>query len=165
MNPSAAPVPAPASATTASPQLQTYINKSLRVSTSDGRYFVGDLKCTDRVCLASETEAWRGAVRRSAMRGARADENARACGQDRNLILAATSEYRYSPAAAAAASSSQELGARFIGLVVVPGHVIVKIELTGRAGGGLRRGAWASAGATLCEAVTASTTTSAATIV
>lgn len=89
--------------------------------------------------------------------------------QDRNLILASTSEYRYSPAAAAAAAPSQELGARFIGLVVVPGHVIVKIELavctaTGY-GAAPRRGAWASAGPTLCETVTTSTTASAPTIV
>ena len=30
-------------------QLQAFLNKTLRVTTTDARVFVGELKCTDRV--------------------------------------------------------------------------------------------------------------------
>jgi hypothetical protein len=36
---------------TPSPFLQGYINRTLRVTTTDDRFFIGDLKCTDRVGL------------------------------------------------------------------------------------------------------------------
>ncbi|KAF8536633.1 hypothetical protein BDD12DRAFT_279415 [Trichophaea hybrida] len=101
--------------TTPSPQLQAYINKTLRVTTTDGRFFVGDLKCTDR---------------------------------DRNLILASTSEYRYPPVqereqeGEGSGKVRVDLKNRFIGLVVVPGNVITKIEVEERGTSNARRG-WA----------------------
>ncbi|KAI5817302.1 hypothetical protein BZA77DRAFT_38978 [Pyronema omphalodes] len=79
---------------TPSPFLQGYINRTLRVTTTDDRFFIGDLKCTDR---------------------------------DRNLILSSTTEYR-SPSSTSI-SSSQEIKNRHIGLVVIPGNVITKIEV------------------------------------
>jgi len=93
---------------TPSPELQTYIDQTLRVTTTDNRFFVGELKCTDR---------------------------------DKNLILAQTSEYRY-PSRQEVLAQEQEadergrvkvdLRSRFIGLVVVPGNVITKIEIEER---------------------------------
>ncbi|KAI5858959.1 hypothetical protein BZA05DRAFT_314499, partial [Tricharina praecox] len=87
------------------PYLQSHINGTLRVTTTDNRFFIGELKCTDR---------------------------------DRNLILHMTNEFRTptaptttsaSPSTVSGSSSSTaELKSRYIGLVVIPGHVIVKIE-------------------------------------
>ncbi|CCX15032.1 Similar to LSM domain-containing protein 1-A; acc. no. Q6GQ67 [Pyronema omphalodes CBS 100304] len=93
---------------TPSPFLQGYINRTLRVTTTDDRFFIGDLKCTDR---------------------------------DRNLILASTSEYRspssFSSSSSSSSSSSQspEIKDRHIGLVVIPGNVITKIEVEERTTG------------------------------
>ncbi|PVI04377.1 hypothetical protein DM02DRAFT_640063 [Periconia macrospinosa] len=80
-----------------------FIGKSLRIHTSDGRVFGGQLKCTDR---------------------------------DRNIILALTHEYR-APSAEAIKKTIEESGntkatvtwnSRYVGLVVVPGEHITKIE-------------------------------------
>ncbi|KAA8913763.1 hypothetical protein FN846DRAFT_751499, partial [Sphaerosporella brunnea] len=97
-----------------SPVLQAFINKSLRVTTTDARFFIGELKCTDR---------------------------------DRNLILVNTTEYRYPSANDVLNAAKESDGSsgkvrvdmtnRFIGLVVVPGNVITKIEVQESAG---RRG-------------------------
>ncbi|KAJ9130869.1 hypothetical protein NKR23_g11987 [Pleurostoma richardsiae] len=91
----------------ASQFLASLLNKYLRVRTTDGRMFWGQFKCTD---------------------------------PDRNIILAHTYEYREpSPrerakqaenaAAVGSASVAMELSSRYLGLVVVPGEHIVKIEL------------------------------------
>ncbi|KAI5803856.1 hypothetical protein EDC01DRAFT_611675 [Geopyxis carbonaria] len=93
--------------------LYDYINKTLRITTTDARLFVGELKCTDR---------------------------------DKNLILSCTSEYRYPTAqqvlreaeeqeqeqaenAAAATKVTLGLQSRYIGLVVVPGEFVTKVEV------------------------------------
>ncbi|KAB8229067.1 hypothetical protein ETB97_001798 [Aspergillus alliaceus] len=93
--------------------LESLIGQTLRVHASDTRIFVGTFKCTDSA---------------------------------RNIILASTYEYRFpSPSAvqdAATVADNQESGiaaefqnvkmnmtSRFIGLVVVPGQHIIKIEL------------------------------------
>ncbi|RJE27173.1 hypothetical protein PHISCL_00526 [Aspergillus sclerotialis] len=93
--------------------LDSLIGQTLRVHTTDTRIFVGVFKCTDA---------------------------------ERNIILATTFEYRF-PApstvreAAAAANEKEpdtrtnppnlklDMTSRFIGLVVVPGQHITKIEL------------------------------------
>ncbi|KAI0187881.1 hypothetical protein EV127DRAFT_139877 [Xylaria flabelliformis] len=92
-------------------QAETYIksliNKTLRVYATDGRMFIGTFKCTDT---------------------------------DRNVVLSLTYEYRQpsqqklAEAAAAAASSSSEtvkadMTSRYLGLVVIPGEHIVKMEV------------------------------------
>ncbi|KAI9825849.1 MAG: hypothetical protein M1832_000790 [Thelocarpon impressellum] len=89
------------------------LGQQLRVTTADTRIFVGQMKCTDK---------------------------------DRNIILACTQEYRHPPpsavalaTAAAAAAAADPSGApvrvdmssRFMGLVVVPGEYITKIEVEG----------------------------------
>ncbi|KAL4979651.1 hypothetical protein BDW66DRAFT_148000 [Aspergillus desertorum] len=90
--------------------LESLIGRTLRVHATDTRVFVGVFKCTDAA---------------------------------RNIILANTHEYRYPTAAAvrsaALNTTSENLGesqklkldmtSRFIGLVVVPGQHITRIEL------------------------------------
>lgn len=84
--------------------LQQYLTKTLRVTVTDKRVFVGQFKCTDNEC---------------------------------NLVLAMTHEYRppeETEIAAAAARTGGSGGlemqftSRYVGLVVVPGEHINKIE-------------------------------------
>ncbi|KAI0548390.1 hypothetical protein F4679DRAFT_322552 [Xylaria curta] len=87
--------------------IKSLINKTLRIHATDGRMFIGTFKCTDT---------------------------------DRNVVLSLTYEYRQpsqqklAEAAAAAASSSSEtvkadMTSRYLGLVVIPGEHIVKMEV------------------------------------
>ena len=94
----------------ASAYLSTLLNRNLHIHTTDGRMFVGDLKCTD---------------------------------PERNIILSMTHEYRQPSQADVrlAAERHQRAGLegnvkvdmkkRFVGLVVVPGKYITKIEVEG----------------------------------
>jgi small nuclear ribonucleoprotein (snRNP)-like protein len=83
--------------------LSHYLGKSLRVHTTDQRVFVGQMKCTDREC---------------------------------NIVLGLTQEYR-PPSETVLQAKAAETGAsthqipftsRYVGLVVVPGKFITKIE-------------------------------------
>ncbi|KAH6990758.1 hypothetical protein BKA56DRAFT_651717 [Ilyonectria sp. MPI-CAGE-AT-0026] len=84
--------------------LASILNKNLRVLTTDGRLFWGAFKCTD---------------------------------PDKNIVLANTYEYRQPSSkqrAEAAGKAGDEavtldMTSRFLGLVVVPGHHIVKMEV------------------------------------
>ncbi|EER42666.1 LSM domain-containing protein [Histoplasma capsulatum var. duboisii H88] len=89
--------------------LESLLGKTLRIHTTDARLFVGTFKCTDN---------------------------------DRNIILSTTHEYRYptipehEPANptreddyTATGVVKADMTSRYIGLVVVPGHYITKIEL------------------------------------
>lgn len=88
--------------------LTNLLNRTIHVHISDGRMFVGQMKCTDN---------------------------------ERNIILAMTHEYRQptEPDAKAAMARQEKEGQtgsvkvdmkkRFVGLVVVPGQYITKIEL------------------------------------
>ncbi|KAL7273504.1 hypothetical protein RUND412_003642 [Rhizina undulata] len=96
----------PATYVCASPFLQGFINRTLRITTTDKRMFVGELKCTDK---------------------------------DKNLILTKTHEY-HSPTENDLLSNAANAGAdargklkltlrsRYLGLVVIPGEYIVKVE-------------------------------------
>ncbi|CUS09797.1 unnamed protein product [Tuber aestivum] len=96
---------------TLSPVLQEFINKTMRITTTDTRVFVGELKCTDRVPA-----------------------------QDKNLILSQTHEYRYptgdglrvevesGEGVVEEGKVKLTLKSRYIGLIVVPGEFIIKIE-------------------------------------
>ncbi|KAK7430237.1 hypothetical protein QQZ08_003212 [Neonectria magnoliae] len=84
--------------------LSSILNKNLRVLTTDGRLFWGSFKCTD---------------------------------PDRNIILANTYEYRQ-PSSKQRAEAAEKAGdnhvtldmtSRYLGLVVVPGHHIIKMEV------------------------------------
>ncbi|KAH7349017.1 hypothetical protein BKA66DRAFT_432041 [Pyrenochaeta sp. MPI-SDFR-AT-0127] len=83
--------------------LSQFIGKNLRIHASDGRVFGGQMKCTDK---------------------------------DRNVILALAHEYR-APSAETIRQAVEESGnpsasvpwnSRYVGLIVVPGHHIKKIE-------------------------------------
>ncbi|KAI9838752.1 MAG: hypothetical protein M1837_002350 [Sclerophora amabilis] len=91
--------------------LQTFLGRQLRVTATDGRIFVGEMKCTDN---------------------------------ERNVILARTQEYRQPSESAIRKATASERGisssipsttvkldmtSRFLGLVVVPGQHITKIEV------------------------------------
>ncbi len=90
--------------------LNSFINKTLHLHTSDGRKFVGEMKCTDN---------------------------------ERNIILAMTQEYRQPSRSdinrALELRGDEDAGSkihvdmkkRFVGLVVVPGKYIEKIEVEG----------------------------------
>ncbi|KAK3187619.1 hypothetical protein K4F52_003677 [Lecanicillium sp. MT-2017a] len=84
--------------------LSSLLNQNLRVVTTDRRLFWGSFKCTDA---------------------------------EKNIVLAHTYEYRPptdEQRQAALASSSEgtvkvDMSSRYLGLVVVPGHRIVKMEV------------------------------------
>ncbi|KAF3054081.1 hypothetical protein E8E11_011327 [Didymella keratinophila] len=83
--------------------LSQFIGKNLRVHASDGRIFGGQMKCTDK---------------------------------DRNIILSLAYEYR-APSAEAIRKAVEESGnpstkvtwsSRYVGLIVLPGQHVKKIE-------------------------------------
>ncbi|KAI0810361.1 hypothetical protein GGR55DRAFT_136034 [Xylaria sp. FL0064] len=89
--------------------LKSLLNKTLRIYVTDGRMFIGTFKCTDT---------------------------------DRNVIISLTYEYRQpsqqklaeaASAAAATGDSSAtvkaDMTSRYLGLVVIPGEHIVKMEV------------------------------------
>ncbi|KAI7227221.1 hypothetical protein KC330_g8500 [Hortaea werneckii] len=90
--------------------LNTFLNKTLHLHIADGRIFVGQMKCTDN---------------------------------ERNIILSMTHEYRQPSEAdiKLAAERHEKAGKsgnvkvdmkkRFVGLVVVPGKYITKMEVEG----------------------------------
>lgn len=112
--------------------LQSLLGRNLRIHTTDTRMFVGIFKCTDMVRLSSSPFPTLNQFLTSFD-----------LKQDQNIILANTFEYRLPSqsavqAAAAETTSTSADGAgkfkmdmtsRFIGLVVVPGQYITKIEL------------------------------------
>lgn len=117
--------------------LQGLLNRKLRVHTTDERMFWGEFKCTDPVSprsapglcpnLLSPTES-------ESLTKPRCSQ----LSQDRNIVLQYTYEYRQpstaqrtkaaAAAGADAASFKMDLLHRYLGLVVVPGEHIVKIE-------------------------------------
>ncbi|KAK5123368.1 hypothetical protein LTR85_002800 [Meristemomyces frigidus] len=90
--------------------LTSFLNKTLHIHITDGRMFVGQMKCTD---------------------------------SERNIILAMTHEYRQPSQSDVklAAERHEKAGRngnvkvdmkkRFVGLVVVPGQYITKMEVEG----------------------------------
>jgi len=82
--------------------LKSLLSKSLRITTSDTRMFLGQFKCTD---------------------------------SDRNVILSHTVEYRLPPPPKPSQlhegkeSVTLDMTSRYLGLVVVPGEYISKIEV------------------------------------
>ena len=106
--------------------LQGLLSKKLCVYTNDSRMFYGDFKCTDNVICPLER------VRPAAK-----------VFQECNIILSQSYEYRQPTpnAVKAAAESSSErssaatlkvdMTSRFLGLIVVPGQHITKIEVEG----------------------------------
>ncbi|KAI9899113.1 hypothetical protein N3K66_005574 [Trichothecium roseum] len=76
------------------------INKNLRILSTDGRTFRGQFKCVD---------------------------------PDANVVIAQTYEYRHLPTAQIEGSdlldrSNSDVMSRYLGLVVIPGEHIIKLE-------------------------------------
>ncbi|CAL3970354.1 unnamed protein product [Diplocarpon coronariae] len=110
---------------TSATYLTSLLNKSLRVTTTDTRMFLGQFKCTD---------------------------------SDRNIILAQTYEYRLPPPPLTSPRTTSpqqpatlDMTSRYLGLVVVPGAYIVRIEVEEFASQ-MRRGA--SQGRVAADAMT-----------
>jgi len=83
--------------------LTSLLNKTLRITTTDTRMFLGQFKCTD---------------------------------SDLNIILSQTYEYRLPPPPKPTSSSTSsstpvtlDMTSRYVGLVVVPGQYITRIEV------------------------------------
>ncbi|KAJ6787944.1 hypothetical protein PWT90_03761 [Aphanocladium album] len=84
--------------------LSSLLNQNLRVVTTDGRLFWGQFKCTDA---------------------------------ENNIVLAHTYEYRppteeqraQAMTQAAGSNMTLDMTSRYLGLVVVPGHRITKMEV------------------------------------
>ncbi|KAH6672430.1 LSM domain-containing protein [Halenospora varia] len=80
--------------------LSSLLNKNLRITTSDSRMFLGQFKCTD---------------------------------SDRNVVLAHTFEYRIPPPPKDLEEGHErvtlDMTSRYLGLVVVPGEYIIKMEV------------------------------------
>ncbi|KAI5204503.1 hypothetical protein E4T39_03527 [Aureobasidium subglaciale] len=98
--------------------LAALLNKNLRIHTTDSRIFVGTMKCTDQFSYILLTVA-----------------------KERNIILSLTHEYRQPPPSVVENAAHQmdlegvtgnvkvDMVKRFVGLVVVPGRYITKIEV------------------------------------
>lgn len=115
----------------ASTYLQSLLNKTLRITTTDTRMFLGEFKCTDSV-PHPEPPSYETSER---MASELCEEHkADRLIQDRNIILQHTFEYRMPSASSKVVESTAEkvvknMTSRFLGLVVVPGEYITKIEL------------------------------------
>lgn len=90
--------------------LTSLLNKNLHVHISDGRMFVGQLKCTDneRNVILSMTHEYRPPSQKDVQRAAADHERT---GKEGKIKI--------------------DMRKRFVGLVVVPGWCIQKIELEG----------------------------------
>ena len=112
--------------------LQSLIGRRLRITTTDSRMFAGAFKCTDHVCAPS-LSSWP----QPSKAGVRHPDRV----QDRNVVLSGTHEYRPPPPAAVAATTLRsdgtetarlDMSSRYLGLVVVPGQHITRIEVEER---------------------------------
>ena len=94
----------------ASAYLTALLNKTLHIYISDGRMFAGQLKCTDneRNIILAMTHEYRQPSRKDIERAAEEHE---ASGKEGNVKV--------------------DMKKRFVGLVVVPGKYIDKIEVEG----------------------------------
>ena len=98
----------PSSSDEATSYLTSFLNRTLHIHTNDGRMFVGQMKCTDneRNIILAMTHEYREPSQKDAERAMRRHEKAGGRG-----------------------NFSVDMKKRFVGLVVVPGRCITKIEL------------------------------------
>jgi N-alpha-acetyltransferase 38, NatC auxiliary subunit len=136
--------------------LQSFLGKTLRIHTTDTRMFVGCFKCTDAVCLFPSVNSF--FFVHDCAASTRFNDlllynfflfwisPLLTMTQERNIILSGTFEYRFpSPSAVREAASNVitksenpssthnkvkvDMTSRFIGLIVVPGQHITRIEV------------------------------------
>jgi hypothetical protein len=106
--------------------LTSLLNKTLRVTTTDTRMFLGQFKCTDSVCpLSSPLPSTISSHFYPSLPGLTHSA------QDRNIILSQTFEYRLPPPPTNIDGEkvALDMSSRYMGLVVVPGQYIEKIEV------------------------------------
>lgn len=103
----------PSAASKAEVVLTSLLNKNLHVHISDGRMFVGQLKCTDneRDVILSMTHEYRQPSQKDIEKAAVRHERE---GEEGNVKV--------------------DMRKRFVGLVVVPGWCIEKVEVEGWSG-------------------------------
>ncbi|RKF77714.1 hypothetical protein GcM1_217051 [Golovinomyces cichoracearum] len=127
--------------------LTEMLGKSLRITTTDTRMFLGQLKCLDARFIA---ESWKKKVFDKLFQNIKPSpylpNNPFACDfdenymltheQDCNLILDKTHEYRILSTQSAISDEieqetnhSPNLSSRYVGLVVIPGRYITRIEI------------------------------------
>jgi hypothetical protein len=98
--------------------LHQFLNKTLRILVDDDRIFVGTFKCTDKVCFERDPQNDRANMRK-----------------DLDMVLCMTHEYRPPEdlkeriERSGAPYVQVEYTSRFVGLVVVPGNCIKRVEL------------------------------------
>jgi len=107
---SSTPANSPGDLAAAESYLAGYLNRTLHIHITDGRMFVGQMKCTDN---------------------------------ERNIILASTQEYRQPSKQdielaalrheekAASGNVQVDMKKRFVGLIVIPGKYITRMEVEG----------------------------------
>ncbi|KAF8428201.1 hypothetical protein EV426DRAFT_332360 [Tirmania nivea] len=122
-----------------SPFLNSLILRTLRITATDGRWFVGVLKCTDkdRNLILDRTHEYRS--------GEVGGEPASAFSTTTTTTTTTTGEgvLMEGPEGSVEISAGEGVGersvrgvtSRYLGLVVVPGEVIVKVEVEERKGG------------------------------
>ena len=104
--------------------LRSLLNTKLRVHTTDTRMFIGDFKCTDNVGHSLYPYSLKANVL-----------------QESNIVLAQSHEYRLPSARALKTASNAisfaleeptvraDMTSRYLGLIVIPGQYITKIEV------------------------------------
>ena len=110
--------------TKATAYLESLLNKNLRITTTDSRMFWGSFKCTDSVSPVSPP------LIQILPKTFRSASPSKEC----NVVLKNTYEYRppqppKPEELATAKSITMDMTSRFLGLVVVPGEHIVKVEV------------------------------------
>ncbi|KAK0618078.1 hypothetical protein B0T17DRAFT_509637 [Bombardia bombarda] len=106
--------------------LRSLLNKNLRVTTTDGRMFWGSLKCTDPESniVIQNTYEYRRPSLQSLQKQTAEAAAAAAVGESTTPTPAPAPE-----PGATAATLKMDMTSRYLGLVVVPGRHIVKIEV------------------------------------
>ncbi|KAK7518847.1 hypothetical protein IWZ03DRAFT_158206 [Phyllosticta citriasiana] len=103
------------------PFLTQFVGRNLRIHVSDGRMFIGQMRCTDkdRNTILAQTHEYRQPSER-ALRDALSSPDS-----NNNNNNSDTSS---SNNPSSVASVKLQMTSRFVGLVVVPGQYITKIE-------------------------------------
>ncbi|KID89750.1 LSM domain-containing protein [Metarhizium guizhouense ARSEF 977] len=119
--------------------LSSLLNQNLRVHTTDGRLFWGAFKCTDPVRLPPHHEPRvhgihpGSAVSAPHLQCLPSRAKLTNLRKDKNIVLANTYEYRQPSRPRLVegpdGTTTEDRTSRYLGLVVVPGHHIVRMEL------------------------------------
>jgi small nuclear ribonucleoprotein (snRNP)-like protein len=115
--------------------LRSLLNKTLRITTSDTRMFLGQFKCTDSVGpLPSPVSLFPRPIPIPNTSQILSNQILTPP-QDRNIILSHAFEYRLPPPPKPSAliegkeTVTLDMTSRYLGLVVVPGEYVTKIEV------------------------------------